>query len=293
MSSRGFAGPGVPAADVRAGEDHCRSLLREPELGEGERLFLRRHHRRHHHRPLEGARAASGVADGRAPVPKQGSQHPPGRRRAARELHPRGERARKRATGSGSRPSWSSARDGYQVWADRFDGLVEDIFDLQNEASRKIVEALKVSLTEVGEGVLGKKADRRPARVRLLHARTRVSEPSREKNTEAAIRMFENALAIDADFAAAFAGLGEACASMYEWYDGRSHWLARAIEMNQEALSRDPGSVEVQFGIAMVYYHQGRLAEAKRTLLSVLEADPQYVRGLHASRDSRGAQRRR
>jgi adenylate cyclase len=32
------------------------------------------------------------------------------------------------------------ARDGYDVWADRFDGLVEDIFDLQNEASRRIVE---------------------------------------------------------------------------------------------------------------------------------------------------------
>jgi serine/threonine protein kinase len=41
-----------------------------------------------------------------------------------------------------------SVRDGYHLWAERFDRLVEDIFDLQNEVSQKIVEALKISLTE-------------------------------------------------------------------------------------------------------------------------------------------------
>ena len=44
-----------------------------------------------------------------------------------------------------------------------------------------------------------------------------------KKNTEAAIRMFESALEIDREFAAAFAALGEACVYMYEWYDGSSH----------------------------------------------------------------------
>jgi adenylate cyclase len=37
---------------------------------------------------------------------------------------------------------------GFHVWADRFDRLVEDIFDIQTEVSRRIAEALKISLTE-------------------------------------------------------------------------------------------------------------------------------------------------
>src|SRR5689334_11140712 len=170
-----------------------------------------------------------------------------------------------------------NARDGFQLWADRFDGLVDDIFDLQNEASRKIVDALKVSLTEAEKESLAKKptGDLR-AYDFYMRGREYLNRRGR-RNTEAAIRMFENALSIDADFAAAFSALGEACASMYEWYDGRPHWLARAIEMNQEALARDPASVDVQFGVAMVYCHQGRLADANRTLLAVLEANPQYV----------------
>jgi non-specific serine/threonine protein kinase len=167
-----------------------------------------------------------------------------------------------------------NARDGYPVWADRFDGLVDDIFDLQNEASRKIVDALKVSLTEAEKESLAKKpTDDLRAYDFFMRGREYLNRHGR-KNTEAAIRMFENALGIDADFTTAFSALGEACASMYEWYDGRSHWLARAIEMNQEALARDPGSVEVQFGVATVYSHQGRLADAGRALLSILETEP-------------------
>ena len=169
-----------------------------------------------------------------------------------------------------------NARDGYPVWADRFDGLVDDIFDLQNEASHNIVDALKVSLTEAEKASLAKKpTDDLRAYDFYMRGREYLNRRGR-KNTEAAIRMFENALGIDADFAAAFSAMGEACASMYEWYDGRSHWLARAIELNQEALARDPSSLDVQFGIAMVYAHQGRLADAKRALLSILESDPQY-----------------
>src|SRR5678816_4791265 len=50
-----------------------------------------------------------------------------------------------------------SARDGYHLWADRFDGLTEDIFDFQNEVSRKIADALKISLTDSEKETLAKK----------------------------------------------------------------------------------------------------------------------------------------
>ncbi len=170
-----------------------------------------------------------------------------------------------------------NARDGFHLWADRFDGMVEDIFDLQNEVARKIAEALKVSLTQSEEESLAKKpTDDLRAYDFYMRGREYLNRRGK-KNTEAAIRMLENAVEIDPDFAAAYAGLGEACTYMYEWYDGSPTWLARAIEMNGEALNRQPDSVDVRFGIAMVYYHQRRLAEAKRALLAVLADDSQYV----------------
>ena len=169
------------------------------------------------------------------------------------------------------------ARNSYHVWADRFDGLVDDIFDLQAEVANQIALALKGSLTDADEASLA----RRPTddvRAYDFYMRGREYLNRRGKaNTEAAIRMFENALEMDARFVGAYAALGEACAYMYEWYDGDPGWLSRAITMDNEALTRDPGSVEALFGIAMVYFHQGRFADARRTLLSVLETDPQHM----------------
>jgi tetratricopeptide (TPR) repeat protein len=63
---------------------------------------------------------------------------------------------------------------------------------------------------------------------------------------------------------------------MYEWYDGDPGWLSQPSRWT-EALDRDPRSVAALFGIAMVYFHQGRFGDARRTLLSVLQTDPQHV----------------
>lgn len=172
------------------------------------------------------------------------------------------------------------ARNGYHIWADRFDGLVDDLFDLQSEVAHQVAMALKVSLSDADEATLS----RRPTddvRAYDFYMRGREYLNRRGKaNTEAAIRMFEHALAIDDRFASACAGLGEAFACMYEWYDGNPEWLSRAIAMDQRALDLDPGSLEAQYGIAMVYFLQGRYPAARRTLMAILAADPEHVPSL-------------
>src|SRR6185369_8913458 len=50
-----------------------------------------------------------------------------------------------------------SVRDGYQIWAERFDRLIEDIFDLQDEVAQKIANALKLSLSDSELQQLAKK----------------------------------------------------------------------------------------------------------------------------------------
>ena len=166
--------------------------------------------------------------------------------------------------------------NGYNLWAERFDRLVEDIFDLQNEVSQRIVEALKISLTDSEKQSLAKKptADLRAYDL-YMRGREYLNKRGR-KNNEAAIRMFENALAIDPDFASSYAGLAESYAYMYEWYDGNPTWLEKAIKMNKKALSLDPTSLEAQFGIAMVYFYQSRLAEAKVALERILQENLQF-----------------
>ncbi len=172
-----------------------------------------------------------------------------------------------------------SVRDGYHLWAERFDRQVEDIFDLQNEVSQKIVDALKVSLTDTERQLLTQKpTDDLRAYDFYMRGRELLYLKGK-RNTESAIKMFENAVAIDPGFASSYAGLAEAYSSMYEWYDCASSWLSKAIEVNQKALELEPTSLDAKFGIAMVYFNQRRLTEAKRSIEEILKENSEFYPG--------------
>jgi len=182
-----------------------------------------------------------------------------------------------------------NVRDGYQIWAERFDRLIEDIFDLQDEVAQKIANALKLSLSDSELLQLAKKpTDDLKAYDFYMQGRELLYRKGKI-NTENAIIKFQKATEIDPDFALSYAALAEAYASMYEWYDGNARWLAEAIEMNQKALTLDPDLIEAKFGIAMVYFHHGRFFESQRTIEGILcsnsEFHPGYVRlGMIAER---------
>ena len=165
---------------------------------------------------------------------------------------------------------------GFHLWAERFDRMVDDIFDVQTEVSERIAAALKVSLTESElESLVQKPTGDLRAYDFYLRGRDLLHRRGR-RNNEVAIQMFENALAIDPMLASAHAGLAEGYSCMYEWYDGSPEWLGKAIEMNERAVTHDPMLIEARFGIAMVYFHQKRTAEARRLLESILAENPQF-----------------
>ncbi|HWP83227.1 MAG TPA: protein kinase [Bacteroidota bacterium] len=167
-------------------------------------------------------------------------------------------------------------RTGFHLWAERFDRLVEDIFDVQTEVSEKIADALKVSLTESEKQSLGKKpTDDLRAYDFYMRGRELLYKRGK-KNNEAAIQMFENALSLDQNFASAYAALAEAYSYMYSFYDGDKKWLGKTIEVSQKALGLDPNSIEAQFGIGMVYHHQKRFDKAKRTWEKVIQQNPGF-----------------
>lgn len=169
-----------------------------------------------------------------------------------------------------------NVRDGYHLWAERFDRMLEDIFDLQNEVSQKIVDALKISLSPSERQLLTQKpTDDLRAYDFYMRGRELLYLKGR-RNTERAIEMFENAVTIDPNFASSYAGLAEAYSSMYEWYDGSSTWLSKAIDVNQKALELEPTSLQAQFGIAMVYFHHRRFAESKREFEAILKENSEF-----------------
>ena len=99
--------------------------------------------------------------------------------------------------------------DGYQLWSERYDREMEDVFAIQDEISQAIVKALRVILSE-GEKKQIEKARAVNVEAYDYYLRGRqYFHQLRRKSLEYARQMFNKAIEIDPDYARAYAGVAD------------------------------------------------------------------------------------
>jgi adenylate cyclase len=159
------------------------------------------------------------------------------------------------------------------VWAERYDRELDDIFAIQDEISKAIVEALKLKLLPSEKRAI---ADRGTSDVEAynlyLMARQHwqggtASDPRRP---EAIVRMCEQATSIDPNYARAWALMALAQAELKLWY-GRD---VNALPAAERALSIDADVPEALVVKAQYLEEEGRQEEANQHVERALAADP-------------------
>jgi TolB-like protein/Tfp pilus assembly protein PilF len=160
------------------------------------------------------------------------------------------------------------ASDGHAVWAERFDRTLEDLFDVQAEVSKRIVEALQVSLRPAERDIL----DRAPTRNReayalYLRGRGLIDEHRRESNYRAE-ECLRQAVELDPEFALAHAALAECYGERATaWWGGGREVAERARPHALRAIELDPDLPEAH--VALGYLH--RLEGNAEALLREIE----------------------
>ena len=106
------------------------------------------------------------------------------------------------------------ARNGFQLWSERYDRKMEDIFEIQDEIARSIAERLRVTLA----AGIHRRTENLEAYELYLRGRHYWHEHSRA-SLHMAIQCFEQGIAIDGDYALAYAGLADCyrTLSFYGW----------------------------------------------------------------------------
>ncbi len=143
--------------------------------------------------------------------------------------------------------------DGRSLWGTKIDTSLEDVFQMQDEVSRQIAEALEVELAPPArQGHPGAGRGSARAHELYLRGRFRLSTDTTLSSVNAAIESFEQALAIDPDFALAQLGLADAFTRMDFSIDPEGDWFERAEAMCRRALALAPDLPEG-------HYLRGRL----------------------------------
>ena len=174
----------------------------------------------------------------------------------------------------------TNVADGYHLWSERYDLEMKDIFDVQDEIARSIAERLKVSLK--GNQQPSARAGTDNIEAYQLYLKGRALLYRRGQDIRRSAQSCERAVALDPQYALAWAGLADA-RDMVAFYGlGRPEaTMPQAKEAATRAVTLDPSLAEAHCALACVHLlHDWDSAESEREFIRALELNPRYIQAL-------------
>jgi serine/threonine protein kinase/tetratricopeptide (TPR) repeat protein len=159
----------------------------------------------------------------------------------------------------------------FPIWSERYDREMKDVFEVQDEIARKIAEALRVTLSPQELEALAIKPTENLQAYDLYLRGKRYARRQTRQDLEFALQMFENAVAIDASFALAYAACANACAMFYCNYSRDTIWVERARNASGRAVALRWDLPEVQVSQAWVLYATELHDESVRMVQKAIE----------------------
>jgi tetratricopeptide (TPR) repeat protein len=177
----------------------------------------------------------------------------------------------------------ADATTGTELWAERYDRPLGNVFALQDEIVRRILTTLNLQLSLSRQGVLiSRTTDNFEAYDDLLRGTHYFLSITTGGNAKAR-QMFEKAIALDPNYAVAYVLLGR------NYVDGYVHLLSPdpnglelALQMGQQAIARDDSLPGAHSLLAMIYDLQGQLDQAATEARRSIALDPNDADGYNA-----------
>jgi len=182
--------------------------------------------------------------------------------------------------------------DDAHLWSDRYEREVanmSDIFDIQDDISRAIVEVMELTLGAGEESLTAKRGtDDIEAYNAYLQGRYFWRKRT-DTHLRKAIEYFEQAINIDPNFALAYSGLSDAWGHLYGYGVSspaeEQEVLAHSEAAIRKALEFNPNLAEVQASVANMYRRNYTrpggtdedFEKAEAGLLRAIEINPGYV----------------
>ena len=162
---------------------------------------------------------------------------------------------------------------GRHKWSESYDRDMEDIFAIQDDITMAITKALNI---ELGEGEQARhwhehSTTNLKAYLKYLEGQNYFNRATKEDKTRAR-QLFEEALALDPDWASpyAFIGFAHYLDARYGWVESRAESIKKAFQHAQKAIELNENSDTAHLVIGAVYVvkrqHEKAITEAERVI---------------------------
>lgn len=171
--------------------------------------------------------------------------------------------------------------NGQQVWAERYDRKIADVFELQDDVTKKIVQALAVNLTAVEKGQLGRSATNNIAAYEaFLRGQKFYAQQTKQGNVQARAA-YRRAIELDPTYARAYGGIALTLAWDYlnGWTDTPVETLDRALILAKQAITLGNDIPQTYWALGYVYLRRQEYENAERAVAKSISIAPNYADG--------------
>ncbi|MFZ3376451.1 MAG: tetratricopeptide repeat protein [Chthoniobacterales bacterium] len=169
------------------------------------------------------------------------------------------------------------------LWAEIYDRKLTDIFAVESDIAKTIADTLQAKLTGSELSAISSRPTRDPVAQDLYVQGRHFLALRRDDNLPRAIEFFHQAIARDANFAAAYAGLSEALILLPRYtsaYPSETRPQSRVAAL--KALELNPNLAEAHNALAKIAMdYDVDFAEATREFRRAIELNPNYAGAHH------------
>ncbi len=173
------------------------------------------------------------------------------------------------------------AATGGHLWAERYDRELTDIFEVQDDVTRRIVEALKVTLSPAENARLSAGGtSSTDAYDYVLRGRELLLGKTKNRETfEQSAKLFIRALEIDPNYPKAYAALSMAYNLDYQnrWSDSPDSSLPLAKQYAEQAIEKDPNEPFARLVASWAAIFEKDLDRATSEVNTALRLNPNFA----------------
>jgi adenylate cyclase len=169
-----------------------------------------------------------------------------------------------------------NAESGYHLWSETYDRQLDDVFAIQDELSRAIVDALKLRLGSETEQLVvpTKNLEAYNLYLKGRFFFNRFTEPGLRKSLE----FFEHVLLQEPGYARAYAGMADCWCALADDWAAPDDAYPRAKAAAQRALQHDPELAEAMTSLGKVLcWYEWDFAGAEQQLRRAVSLNPNYA----------------
>jgi TolB-like protein/Flp pilus assembly protein TadD len=168
---------------------------------------------------------------------------------------------------------------GHQLWAEKYDRELTDIFAVQDEITERIVSILSIQLSGDEQQQISNSATKSfDAYDLFLQARISSSSRTEQGMTQAA-EILRQAISVDPGFARAYGALAVALTRLANagYSDSPAEMKERSLELAIRADAMNPNSPQVQWSLGFIYLYRNQFEEAVEALERAISLSPSYA----------------